>query len=39
MGYYWPNMNKETATVHERCQRCQILVDKEESRVVFVAKD
>ena len=39
MGYYWPNMNKEVATVQEKCQNCQLSVDKEESYVVFVAKD
>ena len=32
-------MNKEAATVQERCQRCQLSVDKEESYVVFVAED
>ena len=39
MGYYWPNMNKEASTVQERCQRCQLLVDKEESYAVFVTED
>ena len=39
MEYYWPNMNKETATVQERCQRYQLSVDMEESYVVFVAED
>ena len=39
MGYYWPNMNKEAATVQEKCQRCRLLVHKEESYVVFVTKD
>ena len=39
MGYYWLNMNKEAATVQERCQRCQLSVDKEESYVVFVVED
>jgi len=39
MGYYWLNMNKEAATVQERCQRCQLSVDKEESYAVFIAKD
>ena len=39
MGYYWPNMNKEAATVQERCQRCQLSVDKEESYAMFIAKD
>ena len=32
-------MNKETAIVQEKCQNCQLSVDKEESYVVFVAKD
>ena len=31
MGHYWPNMNKEAATIHEECQRCRLSVDKEES--------
>ena len=22
MGYYWPNMNKEEATIQEKCQEC-----------------
>ena len=22
MGYYWPNMNKEVATIQEKCQEC-----------------
>ena len=39
MGYYWPNMNKEAATVQEECQRCRILVDREENYAVFVTED
>ena len=39
MRYYWKNMIKEAATVHERCQKCQLLVDKEQSYAVFVAED
>ena len=39
MGYYWPNMYKEAATVQEECQRCPLLVDREESYVVFVMED
>ena len=39
MGYYWPNMNKDVATIHEECQKCRLLVDKEESYVVFVTED
>ena len=39
MGYYWPNMNKEAATIHERYQRCQLLENKEESYAMFVAED
>jgi len=39
MGYYWPNMNKEVATIQEECPRCQLSVDKEESYVVFVTED
>ena len=39
MGYYWPNMNKEAATVPEECQRCRILVDREENYAVFVTED
>ena len=32
-------MNKDIATIHEECQKCRLLVDKEESYVVFVTKD
>ena len=39
MGYYWPNMNKDVATIHEECQKCRLLVDKEESYAVFVTED
>ena len=39
MGYYWKNMNKEAVIVQERCQKCQLSVDKEESYAVFVAED
>ena len=38
MGYYWPNMNKDVATIHEECQKCRLLVDKEESYAVFVTE-
>lgn len=39
MGYYWPNMNKEAATVQKECQKCRLSIDKEESYAVFVTKD
>ena len=39
MGYYWPNMNKETENVQEKFQRCRLSVDKEESYVVFITED
>lgn len=39
MGYYWPNMNKEAATIQEKCQECQSSVEKEESYVVFITED
>ena len=39
MGYYWPNMNKEVATIKEKCQECQLSIDKEESYAVFVTED
>ena len=29
MGYYWPNMRKKAAIVQEKCQNCQLSVDKE----------
>ena len=32
-------MNKETVTIHEKCQECQLAIDKEESYAIFVAKD
>ncbi|XP_075665476.1 uncharacterized protein LOC142635156 [Castanea sativa] len=39
MGYYWPNMNKETATIQGECQGCQFSVDKEKSYDMFVTED
>ena len=39
MGYYWPNMSKEVTTIQEKCQNCQLSVDREESYVVFTAED
>ena len=39
MGYYWPNMNKKTAILQEKCQECWLAIDKEESYAVFVAED
>ena len=39
MGYYWPNMNKEAATIQEKCQECQFSIYKEESYAVFVTRD
>ena len=39
MGYYWPNMNKEVATIQEKCQECRLAIDKEENYAVFVAED
>ena len=39
IGYYWPNMNKEAATIQEKCQDCQFSIYKEESYAVFVTED
>ena len=39
MGYYWPNMSEEVTTIQEKCQNCQLSVDREESYVVFTAED
>ena len=39
MGYYWPNMNKEATTIQEKCQECQLSINKEESYAVFVTED
>ena len=39
IGYYWPNMNKEAANIQEKCQECQLAIDKEESYSVFVTED
>ena len=39
MRYYWPNMNKEAATIQEKCQDCQFTIYKEESYAVFVTED
>ena len=32
-------MNKEAATIQEKCQECQLAIDKEESYAVFVTED
>ena len=32
-------MNKEAATVQEKCQNCQLWVDKEESYAIFVVEE
>ena len=39
MRYYWPNMNKEETTIQEKCQECQLAIDKEENYAVFVLED
>lgn len=39
MGCYWLNINKEAATVQEECQKCWLLVNKEESYAVLVTED
>ena len=39
MGYYWSSMNKEATIIREKCQNCQLLMNKEESYVVFVTED
>jgi len=39
MGYYWPNMTKEAAAIQEKCQECQLSIDKEESYAIFVTED
>ena len=39
IGYYWPTMNKEAATIQEKCQECQFSIYKEESYAVFVTED
>ena len=39
MRYYWPNMNKEAATIQEKCQECQFSIYKEEGYAVFVTED
>ena len=39
IGYYWPNMNKEVATIQEKCQECQLAINKEESYAVFAIED
>ena len=39
MGYYWSNMNKEAATIQEKCQECRLSINKEESYAVFIAED
>ena len=39
MGYYWPNMIKEAATIQEKFQECQFSIYKGESYAVFVTED
>ena len=39
MGYYWPNMSKEVAAIQEKCQKCLLSIDKDESYAVFVTED
>ena len=39
MGYYWPNLNKEAETIQEKCQECQLAIDKEESYAIFATAD
>ena len=39
MRYYWPNMNKEAATIQEKCQECQFSIYKEKRYAVFVTED
>jgi len=39
MGYYWPGMSKDVATIPEKCQSCQLLMDREESYAVFIFED
>ena len=39
MGYDWPNMSKKVTTIKEKCQNCQLSVDREESYVVFTTED
>ena len=39
MGYYWPDMNRDAATIQKECQKCRLLVDKEESYAMFVTED
>ena len=39
MRYYWPNMNKEAATIQEKCQECPFSIYKEKSYAVFVTED
>ena len=31
-------MNKEVATIQEKCQECRFAMDKEESYAVFIAE-
>ena len=38
MGYYWPNISKEAATIQKKCQKCPLSIDKEESYAVFVTE-
>ena len=39
MRYYWSNMNKEVATIQEKCQECRLAINKEESYAMFVVEN
>ena len=39
LGYYWPKMSKQAATVQEQCTNYQYAFDKMESCAVFTTSD
>ena len=39
LGYYWPEMGKQAATVQEQCTDCQNPLDKRESCASFTTSD
>ena len=38
-GFYWPSMGKDADQVQIQCGTCQLVVDREESYVVFTSED
>ena len=39
LGYYWPEMGKQAATIQEQCNNCQNIFDQMESCAVLTTSD